>query len=351
MRTLTFVLCMVAGPAAVVAQAAPVHLEPVTRIGCAECSGPEMFTRVMGLAVWNGRIHVLDGAAPMVRVFDATGSPIRAFGGEGDGPGELRMPVLIFPDTDGSVEIYDMQQRRLSRFDADGKPAGTRMLAADFFVLISSAPGSDVTYYASLRPRQTEQPIMRLTRGSDTPEEFTVLRPNIPAPAAGEETVSPILAARPGGGLAVGYGRTAYQIRIFDDQGRLVRDIVRNVPRQRKTADEIARERSGRESMNARMSAMIAESGRDPPRLSVSVDEEHRHYNAFSYDANGRLWVRTPRGTPDRTIFDLFDPEGEYLGEIRFGERVAGFAAGDDLFAGVVRDADGIQHIQVWRVR
>ncbi len=351
MRAVPFVLFMVAAPAAVAAQAAPVRLEPVTRIGCAECNGPEMFTRVMGLAVWNGRIHVLDGTAPMVRVFDTAGAPIRAFGGQGDGPGELRMPVLIFPDADGSVEIYDMQQRRLSRFDSVGNPAGTRMLAADFFVLIANSPGSDATYYASLQPGRTEQPIMRLARASDTPGEFTVLRPNIPAPASGEAMVSPILAARPGGGLAVGYGRTAYQIRVFDDQGRLVRDIVRNIPRQRKTEEEIANERALRERTMGRMTSMIAESGRTPPRLSVSVDEEHRHFTAFEYDANGRLWVRTPRGTPDETIFDLFDPEGEYLGEIRFSEPVAGFAAGDDLFAGVVRDADGIQHIQVWRVR
>src|SRR5690606_27130426 len=156
---------------------------PVTRIGCAECSGPEMFTRVTGLAVWNGRIHVLDGGAPMVRVFDADGTPVRAFGREGDGPGELRMPLRIFPDVDGSIEIYDMQQRRLSRFDPAGNPAGTRMLAADFLVLIANAPGSDVTYYASLRPGQSEQPIMSLERDSDTPTEFTVLKPNTAASA------------------------------------------------------------------------------------------------------------------------------------------------------------------------
>ena len=47
MRTLTFVLLMVAAPAAAAAQAAPFRLERVTRIGCAECSGPAMFTRVM----------------------------------------------------------------------------------------------------------------------------------------------------------------------------------------------------------------------------------------------------------------------------------------------------------------
>lgn len=44
MRFLIAALLLIHAPAAATAQAAPFRLEPVTRIGCVECDGPEMFT-------------------------------------------------------------------------------------------------------------------------------------------------------------------------------------------------------------------------------------------------------------------------------------------------------------------
>ncbi|HEX2168031.1 MAG TPA: 6-bladed beta-propeller [Longimicrobiales bacterium] len=351
MRSVIAALLLILAPAAAAAQAAPFRLEPVTRIGCAECDGPEMFTRVMGLGVWDGRVYVLDQTAPMVRVFDAAGHPVRVFGRTGDGPGELRMPMRIFPREDRGVDVYDMQQMRITSFDSIGNQTGNAPLRAGLFVRLAAAPRSDFTYYTPLRPDRTDQPVMRLARGSDTPEEFTVLTPNIPTARTDEITHAPILAARPAGGIAIGYGHEAYQIRVFDEQGSFVRDIVRNVSRPRKTEKEIAKEQAAREMSIGRLSAMVTEAGHDPPRLSVSVDEERRHFTDLQFDAAGRLWVQTERGSPDSTIFDVFDPGGEYLGGVSLPTRINSFALGDDLLAAPMSDDDGIHYIAVWRVR
>jgi YD repeat-containing protein len=345
-------LLVAAAPQTATAQVAPVRLEPVTRIGCLECSGPEMFTNIRDIDVGGGLIHVLDiGAPPYVRVFDATGASIRAFGRTGDGPGELRTPLVIHRLARGDIEVYDMQQRRLTRFDSAGSQTGTRRLEAGFFVLLARAPRDDALYYTWLDPRDTERPVRRLDEGTDAAQPFTVLRDDFPIRQPGPIITMPVLAARPAGGLAVGDGHTEYRIRLFDPTGAVTRDIVRDIPRQRKTKAELETDAARRDRMSRELARAMPRRGSRPPPPAPPVDEHRRHFTTFEYDDHGRLWVHTARGDRGETIFDVFDPAGRYLGELKLPHRLDAFAVGSGLLAGRVYDQDRIQYVAVWRVR
>src|SRR5687768_3647373 len=92
-------------------QQAPVQLERVTRIGCVDCAGPEMFAGIQAIAVGNGRAIVADRSAPYLRVFDVNGKSLRAFATKGNGPGEQQLPIHVSPRASNAIEVYDMTQR------------------------------------------------------------------------------------------------------------------------------------------------------------------------------------------------------------------------------------------------
>jgi hypothetical protein len=66
-----------------------------------------------------GEVFVLDGQAREVRVFNEMGERVRAFGREGQGPGEFTRPVGmgLIGDT---VWVTDIQNRRISWFSSEG---------------------------------------------------------------------------------------------------------------------------------------------------------------------------------------------------------------------------------------
>src|SRR5688572_27620095 len=78
-------------------QQAPVRLERVSRIGCVDCTGPEMFAGIQAIAVGSGRVIVADRSAPYIRVFDVNGKSLRAFAAKGNGPAEQQLPIHVSP--------------------------------------------------------------------------------------------------------------------------------------------------------------------------------------------------------------------------------------------------------------
>ena len=72
------------------------RLEEDLRIGVVEGDPMREFGSSAGLAVDGaGQMYVLDGMASEVRVFDAAGEFVNAFGRRGSGPGELNSPSAV----------------------------------------------------------------------------------------------------------------------------------------------------------------------------------------------------------------------------------------------------------------
>ena len=53
-------------------------------------------------------------------VFDSDGAFLEAFGGNGDGPGEYRVPGRVRLGSDGDLRILDLVNRRITHLSADG---------------------------------------------------------------------------------------------------------------------------------------------------------------------------------------------------------------------------------------
>jgi hypothetical protein len=160
------------------------------------------------------------------------------------------------------------------------------------------------------------------------------------------------LASAPDGGFVIGEGRERYRLLFFGSDGRLRREVERTVARIPKSEDEIEEERATRRGTpGGRRSDLPQAEQQTVPRTGAEVDPLRVHFRgrALRFDEQGRLWVRTERGSGS-TVFDIFDPVGEYLGETTLPGRIDAFALGDGhLAVEVLGDLD-VPSVQVWRV-
>lgn len=70
-----------------------------------------------------GRLHVIDSRNAVVLVFDRDMNFLRAYGGYGSEPGQLRQPTDVAFNSDGSIAyVVDAGNFRVQAFDATGKP-------------------------------------------------------------------------------------------------------------------------------------------------------------------------------------------------------------------------------------
>lgn len=74
-----------------------------------------------GIAVDDeGRVYVADYANHRIQVFDPAGRLLAGWGGEGGGPGQLRLPAGIAVDGPGRVYVSDLGNHRVQVFDRTG---------------------------------------------------------------------------------------------------------------------------------------------------------------------------------------------------------------------------------------
>jgi hypothetical protein len=310
-------------------------------IGCDFCEGPEAFGSIEALTLGPGGVIVVaDRDAPKLRVFDVDG-PLRwSAAREGDGPGELRLPIAVAVTSAGGVLSLDMRQLRLSRWDAAGTFGGS--LPVSVYPLAMSYD------------RATERLLLTTTnfRGgaavvalNGTGAVDTVLSPLPFADVRGNQFAKAVV--RPDGGFALGEGRESYRINVYRAEGTLLYPIARDVTRPRRTPEELDRLRQRLLAGGRRAAAEGGGSGPPP------VDPLRPHFtalDALAYDDAGRLWVRTERGGAGATLFDLFDRSGAYLGELVVDLEVEQFALADGYLAGAVSSPEGTQRVVVWRV-
>lgn len=100
-----------------------VPIEQVASLGTDESDESTMFYRPTALGFdGNGFLHVLDAGNNRIQVFNGSGRFERTLGGPGQGPGRLSGPEDLWVAPDGEVVVADTGNRRLTRFDAQGRP-------------------------------------------------------------------------------------------------------------------------------------------------------------------------------------------------------------------------------------
>ena len=322
------------------------ELVPGARFGCVECEGLEQLTPVaIGLGE-DGRVYELDQYEPHVRMFDADGNLAATFGRSGQGPGEIQFPVAVFPGDDGEVLVYDLPG--LHVFDAKGEHLRTMpwpMRVPHSFDYLANEHSLLMLSFLPRMPEARDGRSKALERwlleGEAIEPEIVIAPQDLPAdPSDATRSRVTALAFRSDGGFVLG-DRWSYRLYAYDAAGEPIGEFGREIPRQSKSQQQRERERE-----------KVDRSG---GRLTLQPDMNHFQQWSLKFDCQGRLWVLTTRGGPDRSAIDLFDSDRRYLGEIQVAQHIVQggpmFELAGGRLAAVVEDDDGIQTVQVWRVK
>lgn len=338
------------------AQRAPVTFERVGQWGCMDCASGHQFGEIAALAVsGDGTMYVLDRDEPRIRLFDARGTLIRGFGRRGQGPGELEAPFAIGVQADGSFRVVDIRTSRISHYARDGRVLATLPVRTAMPTAASLDRASGALWVGTVNFRERTGTVERWDAGAAAGVVVIPSTEGFP-PSEGIAGTIDALAISPRGVVTIGDGRSEYRIRRWSADGRAIApDIVRTIEKTRRTPAELAEAEARMARAGSRVrAAMEQQTGRAGSAPSLPAPDPLRNHfgaKALRYDDAGRLWVRTERGGPARTIFDLFDPQGRFLGEAELPVAIRDFDIAGDFLAAAVRGSDDIPQVSLWRVR
>lgn len=242
--------------------------ERVVDLGGAD-DGPTAFFRVFPTSVGVdslGNLYVLDAGNYRVSVFDREGGYLRAFGRQGEGPGELGFPSDMAVTPAGEVAVYDFARRALVRFDAEGTFTGTFSLPGPLQRQMALVADGRIAAAVAQPTAAADSTDYRLvTFGRDTVEIARVRqlsRPrsqplSCPVPAQPSYFRPRVVWAAAGDWIAVS-DDASYSVRIVD-RTRVAAIWRRDLPVIESTLDLAAWEVAGGDSLRFRGCAVPAE--------------------------------------------------------------------------------------------
>jgi len=327
------------------------RVERLVEIGCEDCDDARQLSSTWDVAVTEaGDVLAVDRDAPTLRLFDKSGRIVWARGRPGAGPGEYRFAMRAAFGPDGTVHVVDMRLRRLTRLARDGSVA--QSLTIPFFpagVAARGRLGELVFLTDDFRSTGT------LERWLPTANAPTRLA-SFPTPPPGEATLSASIAVAPNGDIAYIPSADTYEIRRLTSRGQVLAAVGRDIPRPRRTPEEIATMKQRLNTVGAAAKA-TQEQKQSGGSKSILSDEDrfvfkpHASTDALRYDDAGRLWVRTLRGTGRTTVFDVFGPTGAFVGEVTLPMQVSAYSLAGSYLATASEREDGVPVVVLWSVR
>lgn len=358
---------MTAGPAGRWPEGRGWWLAPDLQIGMTDGPPEYTFNRLSALALGPGdTLFVLDGGDKTITAYDPRGTFVRRFGREGDGPGEYRAPGEMVATHEGLL-VYDWRPRRLTLLSWEGEVIRTavvrqwtsfgsrlRMLDDTTFVLglnggQSTPPRPETDGRFWLVRFSTDGAVLD-TLIADQGNESVVHRGPMSvwvlgAPFAG----GPRWDVGPDGRVAYGRGET-YVVDLYRaaPDRQLLASLRRTVPPLDATEADRAAYRSTYEQPSYPEAAR-----KQYAEILATVDYPATWpaYQDLRFDAVGRLWVRRPAHAADSVVpWDVFMPEGTYLGDVSLPRAVQIQLIGERALYGVVRDEFDVPSVVRYRI-
>jgi hypothetical protein len=368
--------------------------KPAVEIGVLEGEEVYQFNHVSGATVLSdGRILIVDAGSAELRYYDASGRHLMSAGRRGEGPGELQLPhgpyrfagdsVLVRPDRiNPSLAVFDQN----GRFIRSIQTMGIRLLGEVLGVL----PNGDILRSSAMDPYafasesgylRVEMAIERYGREGVLLDTLAVVPGNeyhrisesaggrvavrfLPPPFAGFQKV--VLAVEE---VYAGTGDT-FEIEVYRtdapwpaDSGMesggeglaatgtqlgssLVRLVRLSRPNRPVTSSDIAQFRRHRLDQ-----AQTANVRRRVERDLAALDfpKEMPAYRDLKVDAGGNLWVEVYRAlweeeAPPR--WEIFDPEGIWLGTVETPVGLQIFEIGEDYLLGLRKGELDVQSVR-----
>lgn len=328
-------------------------------------NGPEheFYRAVDGAVLNDGRIVVADDGSTQIRIYAPDGAFVVSTGREGEGPGEFEqistlevlggdtLGVFSWPDR-WTVLAPDLSVARIANL---GVRAWSPMALPDRHVATFEAFASMLEHEggngmirppASVVKRDAEGAVVDTLWTGPGHEEFMV------ADGDQRSAMRPLFGKGPAfdvrdGVLYVGTS-DALAYTMIDADGAVLRHV--RVPNYDLSVS--------REAVERERASYLPE-GPVPPayraRVAALPEPDTRPaYRDFFVDTEGHLWagaLRSRTTLDDPWPFEIFSPEGEWLGSLTLPPRFDVFEIGSDYVLGSRRDALDVEHVQMLPLR
>ena len=355
--------------------------EPLLSIGTIEGNETSQFHRVQdGIRLPDGRLAILNAGTYEVRIYGPDGTLETRFGHQGEGPGEFGLPMqltLLPPDT---LAVFDLRSWEVLFFLDDGTFLGSEPGRSAYQDLVPEgllAEGGFAAPHEGLFLRAyrfgvqhpvgerfvPEMHLIFVARDSTTRElyepggfEQVMLKPEAGRPTSAQVRFGMSgVAALGGRPPRVWTGRNdRYELWQFDSGGELLR-IVR-ADRRPLAVTEADVERSTKQVRQSLTDAPIPEDRKkamlDMALQAPSADSMPVFRRVF-VTVDGGAWVgrvQRPSEDPDDWIpeYDVFGPDGRWLGLAHPPKGVQPLEIGADYFLGLRRDDLGVEHVELY---
>lgn len=320
----------------------PATLIEELAIGVLDGDDELMFGEIQAMAAdARGGIYVFDGQVPALRYYDEHGVYVRTLGGDGAGPGEYRDVALgLAVRSDGRLVMRDPRNGRLNVYDVDGTPWAHWQVASGLFTQRAMVLDTNDHVFLKVlleRPeRNRPWRIGLLHLNSEGEIVDTIPDPRIagePSTAGGTFLPGKTWDLSPLGYVVVGVtGDYRFEIRR-------VHEPVVHVERSFEAVSLLSDERAAHEARNEWMRQNQGQfmTSEIPP-----LPDTKPAYRALFVGERGRIWVHRhvtarrvdtaveprpnrppPLGWREPTIYDVFEADGVYLGEVQVPERTS----------------------------
>lgn len=345
-------------------QAWHLSTEPVVDIGAQSDPLYELFRVNGAVRLATGEIVIANAGSSELRFYDATGSYLRASGGEGEGPGEFLLLRSLYRLGGDSLLVRDPLAGRLSLFDAegafvrvirltptDGAPMPTLSGVFDDGSFLVHGMTLEAAEIGFVRP---DAVLFRYATDGTVLHRLGVFPGNetyIFVDAQGNRGMNRAHFQR-GTGFLVTRNRfvvasnDSYELVLYDMDGDLEMLVRKSQPVVSIGDAEVRALREYYLSQTAEADARR--------RLlqwfdAMPVAPSMPAYATVWGDALGNLWVadydplvvRAPR-------WSVFNAEGVWLGVVTTPEGFRPLDIGSDYVLGLWRDADDVEHVRLY---
>ncbi len=326
------------------------------RIASPDGTGPAAFNQVMALEVdATGRVYAAESRPPEIRVFTADGAYLRTIGRQGGGPGEFQEVAAMLWDSTGRLLVVDQRNARYARFDTTGRFEGSvpRIVSAfSMFPWPGRILDDGRMVDVGMKPGSTAFEHILIAARPGSPGRDTIALPSYDAQVFSHQSgTSRVQAAVPFAPSLIwvldsrGYLWSAVTDRYRIVQRRLAGDTVRIIERAFQPVTVTASER---DTAVARLVWFRRQGGQVDAARIPGVKPA---FTSLMLDDRGYLWTTPSRSEgAEQTTYDVFDPDGRYLGP------VVGSCGpwrplirGDRLY-GVCYDEDGVPAVVRYRI-
>jgi hypothetical protein len=303
----------------------------------------DMFAELTSLDVdSDGNIYILDRKDKKVKIFDSAGKFVKKFGEEGQGPGEMYLPVSIQVTHNNEMVIGDAGNQRLAFFSLEGEFLREMSTAAKAFALalpIIDSQGNIVGQQIVT----TESQLLREVRKYDSELNTLFTIASIDNTNMIQGKINPfqvVLFYQLGKENSIYISNPdAYEIKVLTAEGKLVKKISKDYESVEVTEKD-------KEDFFERLPDVVG-----PIKDRIEFPKVYPAYQNFTLDEEWRLFVRTfEKGKEEGEFFlDVFDVEGRYIAKIPLKAEPRVWKA-KKLYA-VEEDEDGFQILKVYSVQ